>query len=316
MRWYQKIQLLGLVGGVLFLSGCSWSQGYWPLSPQLETDGNSSGCVPIDVFMDQGDAYATSLFQTPRVEKTIEEIQLSGVSFLPKKNDMVEAFGWEKELVDRIYWAYLDLNKQKKCFTSQNSNECGVNCLSEHCKCKICGPLTGYIFSYSIPEYWLKLLENKENLMGRYWDWARGFALTWREDIFFFTGNKIYPIGQESFLTERTDSSIYTDDYFKNSVFLQYTPNYKALDFSGWVNYYFNDFSGNVSYYKCEDIWVYGSWFACFEIESYWSSIYHPIAIFNTQGYNSFLYYFCYKECVYDKRFGNISLENKGYRYE
>jgi hypothetical protein len=53
--------------------------------------------------MDQGDAYATSLFQTPCVEKTIEEIQLSGVSFLPKKNDMVEAFGWEKELVDRIY---------------------------------------------------------------------------------------------------------------------------------------------------------------------------------------------------------------------
>ena len=61
MRWYQKIQLLGLVGGVLFLSGCSWSQGYWPLSSQLETDGNSSGCVPIDVFMDQGDAYATTL---------------------------------------------------------------------------------------------------------------------------------------------------------------------------------------------------------------------------------------------------------------
>ncbi len=56
-----------------------------------------------ELFPVTSGATSESLFQTPRVEKTIEEIQLSGVSFLPKKNDMVEAFGWEKELVDRIY---------------------------------------------------------------------------------------------------------------------------------------------------------------------------------------------------------------------
>lgn len=229
--------------------------------------------IPQDPLKKEQTALQNQTFQTPFVEKVMEEISLTGFLF-PREEDYGDfLFKYGEQNFSFLKQLQKQYRKQKKCFTSRDGDRCG--CVTG-CTCQLCWPLTWYRFTYKVPEYWLTLRA----------DWVapelmyprREEVFSGRNEEYFFTGNQVTSWYQP------------TIDYPHGA--LQYAPNYESLSFSGWFDRYFPNFTGTIVPYDCKNSRIQGSGFTCFVVKPAW--VWNvPLVIFNTQGYNSFLYYTC-----------------------
>ena len=91
--------------------------------------------IPQDPLKKEQTALQNQTFQTPFVEKVMEEINLTGFLF-PREEDYGDfLFKYGEQNFSFLKQLQKQYRKQKKCFTSRDGDRCG--CVTG-CTCQLC----------------------------------------------------------------------------------------------------------------------------------------------------------------------------------
>ena len=285
---------------------------------------------PSEIKQDQPKEEQTALqnqtFQTPFVEKKIDEFVLTGVRFYVDKIGREQHLGeilLNQAIRSDYYKSYRDLKIKTKCRFTANADICPIYAAEEHNHCTICWPLTGYQFSYHIPEYGITLAQ--PNINETSWDyapgWEEGRSWTGRWDAFYFSWNKIYPIGdvtqfvgEKYYPKNQSMQTFDTDAIIKDGSYLQYAPNDNLLSFSDWMKLYFQNFIESLVEYDCTQAGITGADIKCYSLLLV-GDRQPELLIYNTKGYNSFIFYNFLQQSFWGHacpcQFGKINIETK-----
>ena len=265
-------------------------------------------------------------FQTPFVEKKVDEFVLTGVRFYVDKIGREQHLGGillDQEIRSGYYEEYRDLKSKTKCRFTSNADICPIYAGEVHNHCTVCWPLTGYQFSYYIPEYGLTV--SQPNINKIHWDYspAREEDWTWtgRWDAFYFSWNQIYPIGdvmqsvgEKYYPKNKSMQTFDPDAIIKDRSYLQYAPNDNLLSFSEWMKLYFQNFIENIVDYDCSKVGITGQDLKCYSLLLVGDRD-PELLIYNTKGYNSFIFYDFLQQSLWGHscpcQFGKITIETK-----
>ena len=228
------------------------------------------------VLMPRNAFHINPSLQTPEIIKHQKAIQISKVRFaLDEENSEL--------LVE-----YKKLKKAWKCRVLQDCADPGG------WECTVCWPLKWYQVSYTIPEFWLKLLaRTTENVLGIV---DRGaYHVMGKQEPFLFSGNAIYD--RYRFTGSSPDDEVEYDGLNSTSAVLFYHENRERLSVEERIKKDFPYFWEHLTSFECRDHWIIWkdiSWYVV-DFVVYngvrLDANYLPMIIFNNKGSNNFIYY-------------------------